>query len=377
MKRRIPSIAAVLAAFLLCGSFVLQTQGGAAPQQPTRRGVTTITISAAGDVTLGGDHRWLGYHGFMREYNAHGMEHFFLNVRDIFAASDLAIVNLEGTLTDLTEPHMDKPFVFRAPPHFAQILTYGNVDIVAIGNNHTIDFFGQGTRDTLNALRAEEIAYFGNEFNTIKEINGIRVGLFGFMIWDDNVTNRDRIRASVEDLQARGAQLIIAYYHWGVERNNFPEQYQINLGRYSIDLGVHLVLGAHPHVLQGIEVYRGRHIVYSLGNFSFGGNSNPDDQDTMIFEQTFTFIGGWLQEAKDINIIPARISSVRERNNFQPTPAYGEDAERILARIAEFSVPLNMDESLRQRVFHFDTTAGHAQEGLCDAQRRLDAVQPH
>jgi len=303
---------------------------------PSPSPYTTITISAAGDTTLGGDPRWRGYHQFMRIYEENGVEFFLQNVRDIFAADDLTILNLEGALT-YAEEHMDKPFAFRGPPHFAQILSTAYVDVVTIANNHTIDFFDIGYRDTIAALEAEGIAYFGNEFNTIMEINGINVGLFGFRIWGDYSGNRSRITAAINDLQERGAQLIIAYHHWGVENSNMPEQYQRNIGRFTIDQGAHLVLGAHPHVLQGIEVHNGRNIVYSLGNFSFGGNAHPPDFDTMIFQQTFTFYNGGLLDTNDTNIIPAHISSTRAYNNFQPTPAEGDEAERILGRIETFS----------------------------------------
>ena len=301
-------------------------------------GLVTITISAAGDTTLGGDSRWAGYHQFMRIFNATGGDHtyFLRNVRHIFEADDLTILNLEGTLT-YAEEHMDKPFVFRGPPHFARILSSSGVDVVSIANNHTIDFFDRGYRDTIASLEAEGIAFFGNEFRTIIEVNGIRVGLFGFRVWNSYLYNKNRIASAIRYLQNQGAQLIIAYHHWGVERENMPEEYQRIMGRWTIYNGAHLVLGAHPHVLQGIEVYRGRNIVYSLANFSFGGNANPPDQDTFIFQQTFTFYNGVLLDTNETNIIPLRISSTRAYNNFQPTPAEGYDAERILYRIYTYS----------------------------------------
>jgi len=300
--------------------------------------VVTITISAAGDTTLGGDRRWAGYHAFMREFANSGSDHshFLRNVVHIFEEDDLTILNLEGTLTYATE-HMDKQFVFRGPPHFAQILSSSSVDVVTIANNHTIDFFDRGYRDTTAALRAVGVEYFGNEYNTIMEVNGIKVGLFGHRIWNDSTFNRNRISAAVEDLRNRGAQLIIAYYHWGVERSNVPERYQVAIGRFTIDQGAHLVLGAHSHVIQGIEEHNGRNIVYSLANFSFGGNSNPHDQESFIFQQTFTFHDGVLQPHNDTNIIPIFVSSVRYRNDFQPTVAEGVDAERILRRIHTYS----------------------------------------
>jgi len=300
--------------------------------------VTTITISAAGDVTLGGDSRWLGYHYFMRvfEENNRDFSYFLRNVRHIFEASDLSIANFEGTLTYETA-HMDLPFVFRAPPSFARILTYGAIDVVTVANNHTGDFFEVGYQDTLAALRAENIAYFGNDKNLIMDVNGIQVGLFGFLMWYDSPEHRANIVSAIEDLRERGAQLIIAYYHWGIMHENLAAQYQRDLGQFTIRQGADLVLGSHPHVIQGIERYDGRFIVHSLADFCYGGHSHPPDQDTFIFQQTFTFIDGVLQHTEDINIIPVMMSSVREFNNFQPTVADSNDAQRIKERLRTYS----------------------------------------
>jgi len=323
----------------VCESYIpTETTETTEPEAPHTR---TITISAAGDATLGGDSRWAGYHAFMREFNNSGGDHshFLRNVAHIFRDSDLTIVNLEGTLT-YAELHEDKEFVFRGPPHFAQILSSSYIDAVTISNNHTIDFFDAGYRDTINALRAEGIVYFGNEFNTLMEVNGITVGLFGYRIWDDSAWNHNRITQSIEYLRENGAGLIIAYFHWGTENVNFPEQYQINIGRFAIRQGADVVLGAHPHVIQGIETYMGRNIVYSLANFCFGGNANPPDQDSFIFQQTFTFYQGVLQLQNDTNIIPIFVSSVRYRNDFRPTIAQDTDGERILGRIARYSAAI-------------------------------------
>jgi poly-gamma-glutamate synthesis protein (capsule biosynthesis protein) len=299
----------------------------------------SVTISFAGDTTFGGDRRWRGYHRFMEEWSNSGYNHahFFKNVADIFYESCLSIVNLEGTLTYLQYPHMDKEFVFRADPHFAHVLRYGNVDAVTIANNHTIDFFAAGMADTRAALSDAGILYFGNEFYLVKEVNGINIGLFGHRIWHDSHENRQRVHSGIQRLRADGAQLIIMFNHWGDEHVNHPAPYQISFGRYAVRAGVDLIVGAHPHVIQGIENYRGSYIVYSLANFSFGGNANPRDQDSFIFQQTFTFYRGTWNGERDTNTIPIRISSIRTTNDFVPTPAEGADAERILARLARYS----------------------------------------
>ena len=298
--------------------------------------LVTLTISAAGDVTLGGDPRFSNQ--MIREFERQGSDHsvFLQYVRHIFEEDDLTIVNLEGPLTE-ADVHEDKGYVFRGPPHFAKILSSSGVDAVTLANNHSRDFLEAGYRDTVEALDAEGVTYFGNEFNTVMEINGIKVGLFGLRVWYDGRDVRNRITASIGELRERGAQLIIAYYHWGEESNNTPVSYQRSIGRYTIDSGADLLLGAHPHVLQGIEEYNGKNIVYSLANFCFGGNNNPPDRDTFIFQQTFTFDDGVLLVDNEINIIPVLVSSENGRNNFQPIVAEGADAERIIQRLGMYS----------------------------------------
>ena len=109
------------------------------------------------------------------------------------------------------------------------------------------------------------------------------------------------------------------------------------LGHAAIDNGADLVVGHHSHVLQGIEKYRGKNIAYSLGNFCFGGNTAPADMDTIIYQQTFTFKDGELVEDDNTNIIPCRITSETGFNNYQPTPAEGEEGERIMEKLQERS----------------------------------------
>jgi len=310
----------------------------AEPEPPST--IVKLTISAAGDVTLGGDPRYSN--SFIREFDKHGQDHsvFLRNVRHIFEEDDLTIVNLEGPLTEATA-HLDKGYVFRGPPHFAKILSSSGVDAVTLANNHIKDFLARGYEDTVEALEAEGVLYFGNEFNTITEINGIKVGMFGFLVWYDGKDNRNRITAAIKDLRDNGAQLVIAYYHWGDELAKAPGAYQKTMGRFTIDSGADLVLGAHAHVIQGIEEYKGKNIVYSLANFCFGGNNNPRDKDTFIFQQTFTFDEGVLLDTNDTNIIPVRSSSTSGWNDFMPKVAEGDEAERILQRIREHSDALN------------------------------------
>ena len=146
------------------------------------------------------------------------------------------------------------------------------------------------------------------------------------------------LQEGIEKLKEEGTDIILACCHWGIEREYYPEDYQKKLGRKCIDWGADLVIGHHPHVLQGIEEYQGKYIVYSLGNFCFGANRNPADKDCMIFQQTFTFVEGEKQEDAPIRVIPCSVSSVSDRNDFKPTPAQGEEALRIIDKINNCSL---------------------------------------
>ena len=125
--------------------------------------------------------------------------------------------------------------------------------------------------------------------------------------------------------------------HWGTEYEYAQNYAQTSMAHYMIDNGVDLVLGSHPHVLQGIEKYRGRYILYSMGNFCFGGNTDPADKDSMIFQQTFTFVNGELQQDDNIKIIPASVSGVSWCNNYQPVVLEGAEKQRVMEKIMRYS----------------------------------------
>ena len=136
----------------------------------------------------------------------------------------------------------------------------------------------------------------------------------------------------------RQTNLVIICFHWGDEGKYYPNKTQVAIGRYAVDEGADLVLGTHPHVIEGIEKYNGKYIVYSLGNFIFGGNRNPSDKDAFIFQQTFTFDEAKsLIESSNMNLIPISISSVKERNDFRPVILEGSEKDRVLKKIDDLS----------------------------------------
>lgn len=307
-------------------------------------GVITITISAAGDCSLGNHQEQEYDSSFVQAYDQAEDEGYFLaNVLDIFSADDFTIVNLEGVLTTSENPDTSRTYNIKGDPSYAGILTAGDVEAVSMANNHRLDFGTQGTKDTVAALEAEGILYAYDDIVCITEVKDIRIGYVSVneVAWGKGT--EALVKDGIEKLQAEGVDLIIACCHWGIEKEYYPEDYQTELGRKCIDMGADLVLGHHPHVLQGIEEYNDKYIVYSLGNFSFGANRNPADKDTMIFQQTFTFVEGELQPDLNAKVIPCSISSVTNRNNFQPTPLEGEEAKRVIGRLNNFSEGLGVE----------------------------------
>ena len=296
----------------------------------------SITISAAGDCTLGTDEYFDPSTSLNAYYDSNGPAYFFQNVKSIFEADDLTIVNMEGTLTEETT-RQDKTYAFKGPAEYTQILTDGDVEAANLANNHSHDYGDKSYTDTIAALDAAGITNFGYDRTAVMDVNGVKVGLVGTYELAEGMGCEEEMISNIKAVEDQGAQIVIVSFHWGIERENYPTENQVNLAHSAIDNGADLVLGHHPHVLEGIEVYNGKNIVYSLGNFCFGGNSNPSDKDTMIFQQTFTVQNGELVEDNVTNIIPCSISSDSSYNNYQPTPLEGDEADRVKGRIEEYS----------------------------------------
>ena len=301
------------------------------PKEPV-----SLTVSVVGDCTLGTDENFDYDTSLNAYYESYGADYFFANVKSIFSADDLTIANFEGTLTD-SEAREDKQFAFKAPAEFADILTAGSIEAVNTANNHSHDYGEQSFSDTMAALDSRGIVHFGYDETAVMEIKGVKVGLVGIYELNDHLGREEQLKQNIAKVKEDGAQIIIVIFHWGNEKEEVPDSNQTTLGRLAIDEGADLVCGHHPHVLQGIEEYKGKNIVYSLGNFCFGGNSYPSDMDSMIFQQTFTVDQNGLKEDNVTNIIPCSISSDYDYNNYQPTPAEGEEADRILQKINERS----------------------------------------
>ena len=298
-----------------------------APQPPADP-ITTVTLSAAGDCTLGTEESF-GYEGtFPEAWDAAGGDGsvFLAGVRSVFVQDDLTLVNMEGPLTTRGE-RQDKTFAFRGDPAYVEVLKTGSVEAASLANNHSYDYGNDGYWDTFKTLGDTGIMPFGYEESQILTVKGIPVGLVGINALEAGAP--DQLQEELTKVKERGAWLTVVFFHWGSELETRPDEDQVWLAHLAVDQGADLVLGAHPHVIQPLETYKGRTICYSLGNFCFGGNSNPRDKDTFIYQQTFRFQKGCLLGADPGKVIPCRISSTPDWNDFCPTLVEGEEAERI------------------------------------------------
>ena len=298
----------------------------------------TLTVTFAGDCTLGTDINYENERSFNSRWQAEEGDatYFLRNVADLFGSDDLTVVNMEGTLTT-SSTRQDKTFAFKGPADYAQILVKGNVETASLANNHSRDYGEQSYTDTISALESAGIGTFGYDRIDYREVNGVKVALIGTYELAKHLDIQDELKQNIKTAKENGAQLVAVYFHWGTEKETVPDETQIQLGHIAIDEGADLVIGSHPHVIQGYEKYNGRYIVYSLGNFCFGGNPNPSDKDCMIFQQTFTVTGNDVATDDNINVIPCSISSVSNSNNYQPTPATGDEKTRIEAKIKKSS----------------------------------------
>ncbi|MCG4824918.1 MULTISPECIES: CapA family protein [Adlercreutzia] len=296
----------------------------------------TLTVTFAGDCTLGTDINYENERSFNSRWQAEEGDatYFLRNVADLFGSDDLTVVNMEGALTEGGE-RADKKFAFRGKPEYAKIFSSASVEAATLANNHSQDYGQTGYDDTIAALDAEGVQSFGYDRIAYLDVKGVKVALIGSYFPEDSAENTKEMTDNIAAARAEGAQLVIVYVHWGQEHEYDITEGQQTAGRAAIDAGADVVVGSHPHVVQGWEVYQGRYIVYSLGNFCFGGNTNPDDKDCLIFQQTFTVTGDEVAKNDDVDFIAASVSTETDRNTYQPVLAEGDEKARIDAKVQE------------------------------------------
>ncbi len=256
-----------------------------------------ITISFVGDIMLS-----RSVQGYLDEY---GYDYPYEEVREIFLNDDLTIGNLECPITDVTNAaDKTKRFIFQADEENAVALKRAGFDCLNLANNHSMDYLSQGLHDTMVHLENNELAFVGaaenSSINTSYHFkkNGIKVGILAYSMfppegyfYNENkptiqyISNLDTSPLE-SDLASLDVDFKIVYFHWGIEYQPYKSESQELMAKKAIDLGADLIVGAHPHVQQDVEIYNGKYIYYSLGNFIFDRQIPPGTDEGMILQVT-------------------------------------------------------------------------------------------
>lgn len=299
------------------------------PGQPEDE-TETFIISMVGDCTLA---TVPGYEGSPYAYEVIVGDNYaypFEKTAQYFQNDDFTFANLESCLTTSTNAAA-KTFVFKTDPSYANILKEGGVDFVTLANNHILDYGEQGVTDTQAALDGVGVAYAGRDEYAIYETDrGLKIGVYAV-----SFGSTVQIEAGIAALKELGAEFIIAALHWGDEGSYTPNSIQISQGHAAIDAGADIVYGSHPHTLQPVEEYNGHYIYYSMGNWTFGGNTNPRDKDTFILQLTLEKDADGNVTVTECTHIPCASSGEESYNNYQPVP-YEPDSEgylRVLSKL--------------------------------------------
>ena len=302
-----------------------------------------ISVVAVGDLLLGGS--------ATEKVNREGFTYPFLKTKDLIQQADIAMANLEAPLTDRGEQHPDKKYTFRVPPSAATDLKQAGFDLMTLANNHIGDYGEQGVLDTLVALEDIGLGISGAGRNLkeartpfVAEIDGQKLAFLSFSNTfpksfyakkDKPGTAPGYYQYVARDIgkARRQHDYVIVSFHWGGERMNDPKDYQMELGRLAIDSGADVVIGHHPHVLQGAERYKEGVIYYSLGNYAFGSYSEAAITAGMA---RVWFEGGKLSKAE---ILPLNVFNLDV--HFQPHPLADEAADAFAQDFNGYSQAFN------------------------------------
>ena len=300
--------------------------------QQDSNGNPIITITCTGDLTIGGDNFHKKGKKFYTELekNNDNISFTMANVRDIFKNDNLTLVNFEGTLTNSKKVPSNKQgndFLFNIDPKYVSVLTENSIEAVSLANNHVMDHGTEGYEETKDKLREAGVVYSNQEEIGVYHVNGIEIAMLSYLcidLYDKPVgpynNLYEKVAADIASTKEK-YPIVIVSFHWGIEKYYRPTDNQLKMGRLAVDSGADLVIGHHSHRINPIEQYKGVYICYSLGNFCFSGNDRPDDMNSYIFQTRFK-VDKNTHEATNMGfrIIPIRITSLKDRNNYTPTP---------------------------------------------------------
>ncbi len=280
----------------------------------------------------------------------YGADAVFAGIAPQLQAGDAAWVNLEGPVSSVGSPAAGKDYTFEGPPAMAGALAGAGVDVVTVANNHAVDYGRSALKDTVKNLEAAgvQVAGGGKDFDAahspaiVETADGVRIGFLGYtdVIWPgfaatdtqwgiaEAVTDMARVKKDVREL-AKQVDYVVVGFHWGYEYEHYPIAQQTSEAHAVIDAGADLVIGHHPHVLQGFETYRGALIAYSLGDLVFDHYSVETGQ-TVLVDAVLTPTG------VKATLIPVYVSS-----GGIPEVQRGSSAKTILNLVKEYSKPLD------------------------------------
>ncbi len=306
--------------------------------------MTSVLVTLTGDCVLGGEEKTRrSERSFDSIIAAKGMAWPFSAFTELFGEDDITLVNLENVLKDNKKGQLEnKLHTFRGTTAYTEILRLGNIEKVNIANNHYIDYGKAGRVSTLEALTQAGIAYSGYGELYVTTVNGKKIG-FGGIRETIYKQNRKAMEEDIQALSEMGCDIIIYSCHFGKEYSRTHNELQEKMAREAIDLGADLVVGHHPHVVQGIEYYNGGVILYSLGNFVFGGNHNLTEFDGCAVQAEFLWESDTYKGVQ-LKLIPVLTTGSIPANDFRPIPADGEDKKRILDKMQADSQLLILEQ---------------------------------
>ncbi len=297
-----------------------------------------VSFCAAGDVMLD--------RGVKQRIVDNGLDYIFKKTGSFIKVRNISFCNLEGPVSTRGK-RKNGGFAFRAEPDYLAAVKNTGFNLVSVGNNHMMDYGADALTDTLNYLDDRGIAYAGAGLNRaqargfkIVEVNGVKIALIADLdmpfkveeVPDDpevpQMSERRGLEEMVKEIKLAKTQadFVVVSYHWGYEYVNYPITDQSLLARGCIDAGADLVLGHHPHVAQGVETYKGKPIIYSMGNLVF-------DQFREITSRTFFFACDFLKDGSIKNAFITPVLIVKNRPEF----AKGKEGKRIRDRVIKLS----------------------------------------
>ncbi len=294
-----------------------------------------VLISLIGDCSIGDSYQYKTVdNSYHQVIDRQGYAWPFSLVKEYLEQDDLTVANLEVVLTTRTRPrYPDHKYNLAADPDHVQALLEGSVEMVNTVNNHCMDFMDSGYQDTLDTLDSAGVLRFGTVYPGtenghddlgVVEIDGIRFGFVGFTYPQDS--DQKRIANRIKKLkEEEGCDVVVVSLHWGRETYMTPEPDQIAYARQVIAAGADVIWGHHPHVLQPIQFYQGKPILYSTGNFTFGTMSRVDPS-TGIFRLTYEQVNGRAQLTR-LQVIPCETQGSPD---YRPFPLTDESARKAV-----------------------------------------------